>query len=239
MKGGTAMTNTTNPINPNWSTLRTLRSLMPARVLSYAEGLQRAELQASWLLALHDITSPAVPIEIITEQPRIRIEQGYDLPASGSAHWDGHDWVITLNAAEYNLRQRYTLLHEYKHLVDHPVRHLMQAPPRSQMTSTEMAEKIADYFAACVLMPKTWIKAAFCSGRQSIEVLAEEFQVSPKAMSYRLSELGLTAPVNRCRTPTSYTISNGPPKRPTRRSYYRATSASFPASSLLRTGVLT
>ncbi len=65
-----------------------------------------------------------------------------------------------------------------------------------------MAEKVSDYFAACVLMPKAWVKDAFCNqGIQSVEALAELFQVSSKAMSFRLSQLGLTLSVNRCAIP--------------------------------------
>jgi site-specific DNA recombinase len=135
------MTNIINPITTNESILKTLRSLMPARVLSYNEALQRAELQASRLLSLHQITAPAVPLEVVTEQPRIRIVQSYDLPVSGSAHWDGKYWVVTLNAAEYDLRQRFSALHEYKHIVDHPTRHLIQGDPRSKLSAEGMGQE--------------------------------------------------------------------------------------------------
>lgn len=229
------MTTITEQVNRDQSVLKILRSLMPARVLTYHEALQRAELQASRLLALHQITEAAVPIEIVTDQPCIRLKRSYDLPASGSAHWNGTDWVITLNAAEYEPRQRFSLLHEYKHIIDHPTRHLIHGDGRAKMTAGQMAEKVADYFAACVLMPKSWVKTAFCSETQSIEQLATKFHVSPKAMSYRISQLGLIEPADRCSRNNPQ-----PPSStrtwPSQRRYLRAFSTT---RSRPHTGVLT
>ena len=193
------MTNTTiNAHTNNESVFRALRSLMPARVLTYAEALQRAELQANRLLSLHPVLAPEVPTEIVSELPRVRVEHNYDLPASGSAHWDGGCWVISLNGAEYGRRQRFSLMHEFKHILDHPTRHLIQGDTGHKLEASEMAEKVADYFAACVLMPKAWVKSAFCNETQSVEALADMFQVSQKAMSFRLSQLGLTISADRC-----------------------------------------
>jgi IrrE N-terminal-like domain len=200
------MTNTNQNIQET-SVLKSLRSLMPTRVLTYAETLQRAELQASRLLTLHQVTHAPVPVEIVTELPRLRVEQVYDLPVSGSAHWDGGSWVLTINAAEYDLRQRFSVMHEFKHVLDHPIRHLIQGDIRAKLSSEQMAEKVADYFAACVLMPKAWVKHAFCNERmQNVEALAKRFQVSPKAMSFRLSQLGLTVPMDRCVVPLTRSI---------------------------------
>jgi Zn-dependent peptidase ImmA (M78 family) len=218
------MTNNTID-NTSMSDLKTLRSLMPSRSLTFGEALQIAEHQANRLLSLHQLTAPAVPIEIITEQPRIRVVQSYDLPASGSAHWDGQDWVITLNASEYDLRQRYTLCHEYKHLLDHPVRtRQLHVQRSSSMTPEEAAEKVADYFAACLLMPKAWVKSGFFGLTQNVERLAARFQVSVKAMSYRLNELGLASWPDHCRPSSQARWTNTHPGRPRspRQPYQRA-----------------
>jgi Zn-dependent peptidase ImmA (M78 family) len=206
--------NITSANTTNESVFKTLRSLMPIRVLSYAEARQRAELQANRLLSLHGVAAPGVPIEIVTDLPRVRVEQNYDLPVSGSAHWDGGLWVISVNGAEYSLRQRFSVMHEFKHILDHPVRHLIIG--EGKLTADDVAEKVADYFAACVLMPKAWVKSAFCTKTQSIEALADLFHVSKKAMSFRLNQLGLTAQVDRCST--------SPPNRFVRstRRYFRS-----------------
>jgi Zn-dependent peptidase ImmA (M78 family) len=181
----------TNTISTEYqSIIKELRLLMPQRSLSYADALQRAEAQANRLLSLHGITRGPVPNEIVTELPRVRVEHDWDMPVSGSAVWDGTNWVVAINAAEHSLRQRFSLFHEFKHILDHSMRHLIE--------SDEMAERVADYFAACVLMPKAWVKAAFCNETQKIEALAEKFAVSPRAMSVRLAQLGLTTAVDRC-----------------------------------------
>jgi Zn-dependent peptidase ImmA (M78 family) len=107
--------------------------------------------------------------------------------------------VLTVNASEYELRQRFSVLHEFKHVIDHTVRHLILGDKKLGLTAEAMAEKVADYFAACVLMPKTWVKRAFFNeGIHSTEALAELFHVSPKAMSVRLSQLGLARQADRC-----------------------------------------
>ena len=56
------------------------------------------------------------------ELPRIRIEREHGLPVSGAAHWNGCYWVITLNADDHPLRQRFSLMHEFKHVLDHTTR---------------------------------------------------------------------------------------------------------------------
>lgn len=185
----------------NDSVLKQLRSLTPLRALTLHEALQRAELQARRLLQLHGISAAPVPLEVITEAPRIRIVYDWDLPTSGSAHWDGSDWVITINASETAARQHFSLCHEYKHIVDHPTRHLIHGV--TGLSADAVAERVAEYFAACVLMPKAWLKTAYFTGTQSIEALAAKFKVSPQAMSVRLNQLGLSGPRQRCRQPRS------------------------------------
>jgi Zn-dependent peptidase ImmA (M78 family) len=59
------------------------------------------------------------------------------------------------------------------------------------MTSHERAETICDYFAACVLMPRAWVKKAWREGPQDIPSLARQFQVSRQAMQVRLQQVGL------------------------------------------------
>jgi hypothetical protein len=186
------------------STLKQLRLLMPSRVLSLGEALQITERQANRLLDLHHVVGPAVPIELITEQPRIRIEQSDELPASGSAHWDGSDWVITVNSLEYDLRQRYTLCHEFKHIIDHPIRHRpIRLPRGSDLTQAEAAERVADFFAACVLMPKAWVKTAFLQpGHPESSPTGREVQRLTTSDELPLEQLGLTGRAERCVTRT-------------------------------------
>ena len=182
------------------SVLKSLRSLMPNRPLTLTEAMERAELQANRLLAMHGIDSPGTPSELVTLLPHLRVEARYNLPVSGSAHWEAPSWVVRVNASDSTCRQRFSLMHEFKHVLDHPFQHEITSTERvsARLTHEVMRERVADYFAACVLMPKRFVKSVYCSGEQDIEALAARFQVSPKAMSYRLSQLGLTVDTPRC-----------------------------------------
>ena len=53
---------------------------------------------------------------------------------------------------------------------------------------------MCDYFAACLLMPRPWVKRLWAQGAQDAAVLAATFNVSPAAMNRRLQDLGLVEP---------------------------------------------
>jgi Zn-dependent peptidase ImmA (M78 family) len=181
------------------SVLAILRGLVPQRQLTFNEALRIAELQANHLLEHFSIDSAAVPDEIVSELPRIKIERERSLPVSGSAHWNGRYWVITICADEHRSRQRFSLMHEFKHVLDHTTKDfLYQDRPTS--SAYEQAERVADYFAACLLMPKRVVKRLWFEGPQSIERLAEKLRVSPAAARYRLDQLGLIDRAARCET---------------------------------------
>lgn len=130
------------------STLARLRALCPKRDLQFSEALRVAELQASRLLELSDVGCWPVPSEVVSELPRIRLAYT-DLPTSGLSHWDGEAWAIFLNEDEPPTRQRFTLLHEFKHIVDHG-RNGQLYRGSHRVTAGQQAEQAADYFAGCV-----------------------------------------------------------------------------------------
>ena len=179
------------------STLSLLRGLVPNRQLSPRETYLIAELQANRLLRHFGIQTAAVPHEIISELPRIRVERERGLPFSGSAHWNGHYWIITLNADEHPLRQRFSLAHEFKHILDHTSKDRLYHD-RACTNAYEQSERVADYFAACLLMPKRTVKRLWFQGPQDTSHLADLLQVSPAAVRYRLNQLGLTEQPRRC-----------------------------------------
>ncbi len=188
-------TNNTGSDNET-SLLASLRSLIPNRKLQFSEALRIAELQANRLLELSDITDWPTPSEIVAELPRIEVEYG-DLPTSGLSFWNGHAWVICLNHGEPTTRQRFTLLHEFKHVIDHDRTHRLYIG-NHRHNADEQAEHAADYFAGCALMPKRLMKRAWGDGLQRPAVLAATFDVSPAAAEVRLAQLGLTEPRLRC-----------------------------------------
>jgi len=179
------------------SVLAMLRALVPQRQLTPSETLRVAELQANRLLRHFRIETSSVPEEIVSELPRIRVVREKGLPVSGAAHWNGRYWVITINAEEPVFRQRFSVMHEFKHVLDHTNKHFLYRN-RPFQTAAEQAERVADYFAACLLMPKRVVKRLWCQGNQNIVRLAETLYVSRRALRYRLDQLGLTEPPGRC-----------------------------------------
>lgn len=182
------------------STLASLRRLIPTREsIAFNESLRVAELQAAKLLSLFDINDGPVPSELITELPRLRVVYG-DLPASGTSHWNGEEWIITLNRHEAHARQRLTLAHEYKHIIDHgSTKRLYTGSWRH--SEEAQSEQAADYFAGCLLVPRRLLKRAWGNGIQSPDALARHFNVSVPAITVRLAQTGLTTGSSRCARP--------------------------------------
>jgi Zn-dependent peptidase ImmA (M78 family) len=183
------------------SVLKELRALMPRRALSHSEARWVAERQASRLRELTGCTDePFLPREVIASQPKVDLVFDNRLPQSGSSHWTGRMWQITINATEPFTRQRYTAAHEYKHCVDFPFDEYCY-PAEYGQTSHQRAELICDYFAACLLMPKVMVRRAWTAGgdNQNPAELARIFGVSTVAMEIRLQELGLLQARYRCR----------------------------------------
>lgn len=174
------------------SLLSVLRSVTPQRSLHMAEALRIAELQANKLRAFFGLDDGAVPSEVVTRQPRVRLvfDEVLEGAASGSSHWDGLSWVIALNPREATNRQRFSLFHEYKHIIDDRFRGVLYQGEKT-ISAADKAERVADYFAAAVLMPKRLVKRYYCSGVNRLSDLAEMFEVSEQAMHVRLRALGL------------------------------------------------
>jgi Zn-dependent peptidase ImmA (M78 family) len=148
-------------------------------------------------LALSGIDLPAVPTQIISELPRIRVSHMSPFPTSGASHWYQGQWLVVVNAAEPTTRQRFSLAHEFKHIVDHRFAKLIySALPANQRS--DLTERICDYFAGCLLMPRPWVKSLYCSGIQDVAELARHFTVSSAAMTVRLNQIGLAEPTPRC-----------------------------------------
>jgi Zn-dependent peptidase ImmA (M78 family) len=189
---------TTNPR----SVLASLRALVPNRPLTLREALNLAELQANHLLRYFQIETASVPEEIVSQLPRVRVIREYSLPVSGAAHWNGRYWIVTVNGDEPASRQRFSLMHEFKHVLDHTTKHFLYHD-RPFQTAEEQAERVANYFAASLLMPKRMMKRLWCQGNQDIVRLAEMLSVSPQAVRFRLDQIGLTDGPRRCDRPAT------------------------------------
>lgn len=185
--------------NNQSSLLHQLRRLMPRRPLTRAEAFRIAELQASRLLQLHGIDQPGVPTELLTELPYIQAVVRTDAPeaVSGGTVWIRPRWLIVLSAADCPERLRFSLFHEFKHILDHGQAETIYAKAGSER-SLHLAEQVADYFAACALMPRRLVKRVWGQRHQDLDELAVQFGVSRQAMQYRIDQLKLTEPRPRC-----------------------------------------
>lgn len=166
-----------------------LRAVVPLRPLTPLEAFVVAELQANRLRELLGLADqPCLPSEAVLSLPHLRVVEESGMPVSGSTHWAEGAWVVTLNADEFNLRRRFSLMHELKHALDHTTKSFLYSRPS---TGAETAERAADFFAGCSLMPKRWVKRLWGEGLRTAEELAAVFDVSPRAMEVRLQQIGL------------------------------------------------
>lgn len=174
-----------------------VRALMPGRALHEHEARSLAERQAQRLSQLLDLEGPIVDLAAAAGLPRIDVRFQAGLPVSGFSEWSRSRWVIAINLDDHWTRQRFTLAHELKHVLDNPYIEVLY-PGRDGKPSHQRAEAICDYFAACLLMPRPAVKRAWGQGHQRVEDLAAHFGVSQAAMGLRLFQLGLTTGRSRC-----------------------------------------
>lgn len=175
--------------DPGIQLLARLRRLMPLRPLAYWEHLLVAERQANRLLADQQQTEPGISLEWLSGNTlgnvRVEMKPRWDMEGlSGYAKWADGLWMIGVSKANPQARRRFTLAHEFKHVIDGNRDKLTY-----QKLTADQVERIADYFAACYLMPKMLLRRAWTRGLQDPEALAGLFKVSRKAMDKRLAHL--------------------------------------------------
>lgn len=165
-----------------------LRQLMPIRRLTYWEHLVIAEHQATRLHELLGQTGPAADLGWVTHLDKVTVvlvPRYKSFGSSGVTTLQNGRWAIGISKYEPHARRRFTLAHELKHYLD---------GPRDNVTygsiTKEQRELIANYFAACYLMPKLWLRRCWTRGLQDVEALAGLFVVSMPAMEKRLQYLG-------------------------------------------------
>ncbi len=178
-----------------------LRDLVPLRPLSYGEHMRIAELQANRFLAAVGITEAPGSERVICELPRLQVERISPFPVSGATHWSSGRWLVVLNGNEPRVRQRFSLAHELKHIIDHRFSDLIFASFPAD-DRHRVSEQLCDYFAGCLLMPRPWLKSTYAQGLQHLPALADHFDVSQAAMQVRLNQIGMTDPAPRCGRPS-------------------------------------
>ncbi len=190
--------------NPS-SIIRQLRSLMPLRALEEHEAHSVAERQAIRLLEVLGQREPAADVGLIAELPRVEVKVEPNLHVggiSGFSQWGRGRWLIVVNRDDSQTRRRFTLAHEFKHVLDHPFVKVVYSELAVRDAERERCiEQMCDYFAGCLLIPRNWLKQAWARGVQDQATLAALFNVSEAAMAIRLQQIGLTEPRARCARP--------------------------------------
>ncbi|MEA5358765.1 ImmA/IrrE family metallo-endopeptidase [Amycolatopsis sp., V23-08] len=198
--------------------LASLRSLAPKRPLSYGESLQLARMQANALREYLGATDQSdfglawllkqqhVPVQFV---PSIKLDPA-DCNGSGMTVQLSKGQVeIYLNEIEPAVRQRFSAIHEVKHVIDLEnfeilTSNLGSGNPGRQHLQVEL---LCNEFAAHVLMPPALVARVWGTLRD-LEATALMFNVSAEAMRTRLTRLGLiNRPIKRTFLRTSGNIS--------------------------------
>jgi Zn-dependent peptidase ImmA (M78 family) len=172
---------------------------MPHRQLTLGESYALAEKQAVQALKLAGQGQPDVNLGWILELPKVEVQLAprYKMDGlSGFTTFTHGRYLIMVNKNDAHARRRFTLAHELKHVLDYtsaPVIHraLGYGDPARQAAQVE---NICNHFAACLLMPRPWLKRAWAGGIQDLSALAGLFNVSEEAIGTRLKFLGFLDP---------------------------------------------
>jgi len=168
----------------------------------------QARKKARDLLAEAKVKLPPVPVEQLAVFKGAEVHyEPFSGELSGMVHRQPTGKaVIGVNALHSPTRQRFTIAHELGHLVLHQNEqfHVDENSPigfrnflSSQAVNSDEIE--ANQFAAELLMPTYLLKAeiekipANTGTEDAIAKLAEIFEVSEQAMTFRLSGLGFLA----------------------------------------------
>lgn len=188
------------------SLLDRLRALTPRRPLTHGQAVRVAERQALALRRELGFAGNAkLTTDALEDLPFATVTYRPGFPTSGMATRTDLGWVVVIRSDEALVRQRFSLAHELKHLLDDPFMHQKDGalseglyPSQPGYPAGERNERICDAFAAALLMPKTLLRRDWTNGLQAIPDLARRYGVSRPAMEYRLRSLGLLAPTPRC-----------------------------------------
>ena len=139
-------------------------------------------------------------------------ERPLDADVSGVLVVQGRDRYVLVNESHHTNRKRFTIAHEFGHLVLHDMsidRVIVDTDVRvyqrvgeassgvydqADSTTTPQEEKEANFFAAALLMPSDWVQSCAKDLQDDdslVESLADMFQVSVQACFIRLQQLNI------------------------------------------------
>ena len=112
------------------------------------------------------------------------------LKSCHGALWRLNDsWIIQLNENDTPARRRFALFHEVFHILAHRRTNTLVFKKRGHDVGS-FNELMADYFAACILLPKGWVRGKWSEVRD-LDQTAKIFDVPESIVCIRLKRLGL------------------------------------------------
>jgi hypothetical protein len=175
-----------------------LRGLAPRQPHTYGQALQIARWQGARLRTCEwlNVTEPDINLSFLCQQRAVPVNfvPSYVLSGESGLTTDqiSGRLEIYVNEQEPPVRQRFTLLHEFKHALDFAqanVLHERLGVGNTRVQDSQI-EAIANEFAANVLMPTAMVTRAWFR-TQDLRLCAKLFNVSAEAMHRRLTNLGL------------------------------------------------
>jgi len=152
------------------------------------------------ILKKFSVTSAPVNVEDISQKLGIEIGYAPSTKYSGMLIRKADGKVLMgINNSENPGRMRFSIAHELGHFILHPKDTVTIDYRNKEYISTKpKKEKVADVFAANLLMPESFIKKDFKNVtsegiffENNLIDLADKYKVSSEAMRYRLINLNL------------------------------------------------
>lgn len=163
------------------------------------------ERRALDLIQRYNLSGPPLDVQRLAQELGIKLTKSdLGVDCSGVLVKRGDSAVVAVNWEHHSNRQRFTIAHEIGHFVLHKNGTYVDRSTSAFFRNAESGsgtvkeEREANRFAAALLMPAAWIERAISDSSLNLDDeiavldLAEQFEVSPQAMSFRLANLGLT-----------------------------------------------
>jgi Zn-dependent peptidase ImmA (M78 family) len=154
---------------------------------------QEIEKRVEAILDAASVQAAPVPVEDIATKGNIQISRAPSKSFSGVLFRKEDTAFIALNSKESLVRQRITIAHELGHYYLHPNKNTFVEFRDNQKNIVRGTKEIeANKFAACLLMPQKLLEQDIStiapSGilKEHVTFLAQKYQVSEDAMTYRL-----------------------------------------------------
>lgn len=160
---------------------------------------ERATQQVQKLLNDFLITSAPIDVEAIVRKLDVEISYAPSTEYSGILIRKSDGKVLMgINNNESIGRMRFSTAHELGHFLLHKDNVMIDYRSKQHTSQKPKKEIIADYFAANLLMPESFVREDFIHAtkdrvffEKDLAELADKYQVSGEAMKYRLINLNL------------------------------------------------